>query len=72
MSDTTTPAVPAPASASKSILASKTFWVNALGGIVAGTATYGGYIPPKYAPAVIATGSIANILLRFLTNQPIQ
>jgi hypothetical protein len=70
MSDTTTPAVPAPAN--KSILTSKTFWVNALGGIVAGTATYGGYIPPKYAPAVIATGSIANILLRFLTNQPIQ
>ncbi len=56
----------------KSILASKTFWLNTLGGIAAGAATYGGYVPPKYAPAVIAVGSISNILLRLITKQPIQ
>jgi hypothetical protein len=29
-------------------------------------------VPPKYVPAVVATGGIANILLRLVTNQPIQ
>jgi hypothetical protein len=56
----------------KSIFASKTFWVNALGGIVTTSGLASGYIPPKYAPAVVATGTIANILLRLVTNQPIQ
>jgi hypothetical protein len=62
-----TPIVPG-----KSILTSKTFWVNTLGGIVAGAGLAQGYIPPEYAPVVVAIGSIANILLRFLTSQPIQ
>ncbi len=55
----------------KSIFASKTFWVNALGGIATTSGLATGYIPPKYAPAVVATGAIANVLLRLLTNQPI-
>ena len=49
---------------SKSFLISKTFWANILMAVTA----YSGYIPAPYAP-YIATG--ANILLRFLTNQPI-
>lgn len=53
----------------KSLFASKTFWVNLLGGIGGAAATYGGYIPPKYAPAVLAVGGCANIILRALTNQ---
>jgi hypothetical protein len=56
----------------KSIFASKTFWVNVLGGIASGSALATGYLPPKYAPAVVSAGAIANILLRFATNQPIQ
>jgi hypothetical protein len=56
---------------SKSIFASKTFWFNALGSIAAGAALATDVVPPKYAPAVVATGGIANILLRLLTSQPI-
>jgi hypothetical protein len=55
----------------KSIFASKTFWINALGGIASTSALATGYIPPKYAPVVVGTGAIANILLRLITNQPI-
>jgi hypothetical protein len=43
-----------------------------LGGIASGSALATGYLPPKYAPAVVSAGAIANILLRFATNQPIQ
>ena len=55
----------------KSLFASKTFWVNLLGGVASVAGTYGGYIPPKYAPAVMAAGGIANILLRTVTSQPV-
>jgi len=52
----------------KSFLKSKTFWANV---VMAGSA-YLGYIPASAAPyfPYIATG--VNILLRFLTNQPIK
>jgi hypothetical protein len=53
----------------KSIFASKTFWINLLGGVAATTGTLTGVIPAKYTPAIVATGSIANILLRLVTNQ---
>ena len=48
----------------KSILKSKSFWLNVLGG----AAAYGGLLPPKYATPVMA---VANIGVRFLTNQPV-
>lgn len=47
----------------KNFLKSKTFWFNAL----SLAATYGGYLPPKYAAIV----PLANLLLRFLTSQPV-
>lgn len=48
----------------KSIFASKTFWVNVLT-IAAG---YVGNIPSKYG---LPAAGIINIVLRFLTNQPV-
>ncbi len=66
-----TPIKGTPCMPTKSILASKTFWSNVLGGIAAGSGLATGVIPPKYAPAVVATGAIANILLRLVTKQPI-
>ena len=76
MSDPVTPAqvgatastvATAAAKVGKSFLKSKTFWANVL---MAGTA-YFGYIPASAAPYApyIATG--VNVLLRFLTKQPI-
>jgi hypothetical protein len=56
----------------KSIFSSRTFWTNALGGVIAGAGLATGVVPPKYAPAVVATGAISNIILRLLTSQPIQ
>jgi len=48
----------------KSIFASKTFWLNVLG--IA--ATYGNFLPQKYAIPVIG---VVNIVNRFLTSQPV-
>lgn len=48
----------------KPILKSKTFWFN----VIAEAANYGGYLPQKYAIPVVA---VANIILRFLTKQPV-
>lgn len=55
----------------KSLFASKTFWVNLLGGIGTVAGAYGGFIPPQYAPIVMGAGAIANILLRMVTHQPV-
>lgn len=49
---------------SKSIFASKTFWVN----VLMGAAAYGGFLPPKYAAVVVP---VANVALRIVTNQPV-
>jgi hypothetical protein len=51
----------------KSFLKSKTFWANVL---VAGTA-YLGYVPASVAPYSIYIITGLNVLLRYLTNQPI-
>ena len=46
----------------KSIFASKTFWLNLLGGAVAVAQV----IPPKYS---VPTLAVANIGMRLITNQ---
>jgi hypothetical protein len=48
----------------KSIFASKTFWLNLLGGAISIGAS--GIIPPKYS---MPTMAVANIGMRLLTNQ---
>ncbi len=48
----------------KSILTSKTFWLNILGLAV----TIGGILPQKWGVPILA---IANIAVRFLTDQPV-
>lgn len=48
----------------KSIFQSKTFYAN----LFLAAATYGGYLPEKYAALVVP---IANILLRFLADGPV-
>lgn len=48
----------------KSIFASKTFWLNLLGGAISIGAS--GVIPPKYS---MPTMAVANIAVRLLTNQ---
>lgn len=52
----------------KHFLTSKTLWINVLGGLVTTIATYQGLVPAKYVPVITAVGSIANILLRLVTN----
>lgn len=48
----------------KSMLKSKTFWMNVLGLAI----TIGGLLPQKWAVPVLA---IANIGMRMVTNQPV-
>ncbi len=48
----------------KSILKSKTFWLNVAGF----AAAYANVLPPEYAALVIAVANIAN---RFLTKGPV-
>lgn len=48
----------------KSILSSKTFWLNILGL----AATVGGILPVKWGSVVL---TVANIGMRFVTNQPV-
>lgn len=52
----------------KHFLLSKTLWVNVLGGLATTIATYQGLVPAKYVPVITAVGSIANIILRLVTN----
>lgn len=56
---------------SKSVVKSKTVWINVLGGIAAVAGTVGGVIPANKAPYVMAAGAIANVILRLLTSQPV-
>jgi hypothetical protein len=53
---------------SKSIFASKTFWLNVAGIIATVAGGAAGILPPQYA--AIAMG-VANILNRFLTVKPV-
>ena len=50
----------------KSIFASKTFWLNVLGGAISIAAS--GVIPPKYS---MPTMAVANIGMRLITSQPV-
>jgi len=49
----------------KSILKSKTFWLNLLGGVAA----VSGYLPANQY--TLAAAAVANIILRLMTNQPV-
>jgi hypothetical protein len=62
--------VPAPPPA-KSLLASKTFWINLVGGAAQIVGLTTGLIPAPYAPIGIGVQAILNIILRLITNQPI-
>ena len=59
--------------AGKSLLGSKTFWVNALAGGVATLTALGSitFLPAAVVPWVATALAIANILLRAITGQPI-
>lgn len=53
----------------KSLIKSKTFWLNSITAAVAvGSGSLGFNLPPKIAVPVVAIG---NILLRLLTKQPV-
>ncbi len=57
----------------KSIFASKTFWFNTITGIVAvvGTLTHSFQFTGHVAEIFTGILSVGNIILRFLTTQPI-
>jgi hypothetical protein len=55
----------------KHFLQSKTFWLNTLtiiGGLIL---AYWDVVPTKYEPFLLATLGAINVVLRFLTGQPI-
>jgi len=58
----------ADATAGKSILASKTFWANLLGGLAMFAPQVQAVVPPQYY--ALGMGAL-NIVLRLLTKQPI-
>ena len=57
----------------KSILLSRTFWLNALTGIAALLAALSGsdVIPPAFAPYLVTALAVVNIALRVVTTQPV-
>lgn len=55
----------------KSLVTSKTFWVNAVTGVAEVMGLWKGVIPAEYAPYLIAAQATLNIILRLVTNQPI-
>ncbi len=55
----------------KSLVESKTFWVNALTLIISVGGTLAGAIPPQFQPYVVAGLAVANIVLRLISGQPI-
>lgn len=56
----------------KAALKSKTLWVNALTTAGSLLATYGGLLTPAALPYVIAAQGAINVVLRFMTTQPIE
>ena len=48
----------------KSLLTSKTFWLN----VLLGSAAYAQYLPPEYAAVIVA---VSNLALRLMTKEPI-
>jgi hypothetical protein len=56
---------------SKSLFASKTFWVNLLAGFIGVAGEASGLIPPKWAPYIAAAVGVANILLRLISTGPV-
>lgn len=55
----------------KSLIGSKTFWVNALTLIISVGGTIAGVIPPDFQPYIVGGLAIANVVLRIITGQPI-
>jgi hypothetical protein len=55
----------------KSLINSKTFWINALTLVITAGGALSGVIPPEYQAFVAGGLAIANIILRTITNQPI-
>lgn len=57
----------------KSLVSSKTFWVNLLGGAVSVLTIVGSisFLPSSLAPWIAGGLAVANVLLRIITNEPI-
>ncbi len=55
----------------KNFLKSKVVWVNALSAVGAIGMSCTDAVPAQYQPLLLAVLAIANIVLRFLTSQPI-
>lgn len=58
----------------KPIFASKTFWLNIIGLILAMLALpeFVGLIPEAYLPTIMAVQGALNIVVRFLTDSPVK
>lgn len=55
----------------KSLVASKTFWVNVLTLAISAGGYLSGMVPPHWQPWLAGGLAIANVLLRLITEQPI-
>lgn len=55
----------------KPLITSKTTWANLLLGAIQVAGILSGYLPEKYVPYTVAFQSVANIVLRLITGEPI-
>lgn len=51
---------------------SKTVWLNVISAVIALGGSVQGAVPPQWLPLIGLAVGIGNVILRFLTNQPIQ
>lgn len=51
---------------------SKTLWLNVVAGLIALLAAIAPSVPQNLMPVIALITAVANVVLRFLTNQPIQ
>jgi len=58
---------------SKPLVASKTIWVNVIGGLVTILTVIGeiSFVPQSWVPWLVGGLAGANLLLRYITKQPI-
>jgi hypothetical protein len=56
----------------KHIWLSKTFWLNAVGGLTLVLTQATDIVPASYQPYLVAALAVLNIANRFLTDQPVK